>query len=85
MLTRRGFIGALTLAVGLGLLAQSGAALANAAAKAFLEKIYAAYKGKNSKGILLDNDAKLRLYFEPALATDIPIKVRRSRMREPTC
>ena len=41
---------------------------ADPAAKAFLEKIYAAYKGKNSKGIPLDSDAMLRRYFEPKLA-----------------
>ena len=46
----------------------AGATRADAAAKAFLEKIYAAYKGKNSKGIPLDSDAMMRLYFEPSLA-----------------
>jgi Protein of unknown function (DUF3828) len=44
------------------------AALADQAAKAFLEKIYAAYKGKESKGIPLDSDAMMRRYFEPELA-----------------
>jgi hypothetical protein len=48
--------------------AAAGATRADAAAKAFLEKIYAAYKGKNSKGIPLDSDAMMRLYFEPSLA-----------------
>ena len=68
MLTRRRLLGALPLAVGSALLARPGAALADPAAKAFLEKIYATYKGKNSKGVRLDSDAALRLYFEPALA-----------------
>jgi hypothetical protein len=65
MITRRNFVfaSALTVAV-----APAGTAFADAAAKAFLEKIYAAYKGKNSKGIPLDSDAMLRLYFEPKLA-----------------
>jgi Protein of unknown function (DUF3828) len=65
MITRRDFVlvSALTAAC-----AAAGAARADDAAKAFLEKIYAAYKGKNSKGVLLDSDAKLRLYFEPKLA-----------------
>jgi hypothetical protein len=48
--------------------ALAGMAVADPAAKAFLEKIYAAYKGKNSKGIPLDSDAMLRFYFEPKLA-----------------
>lgn len=53
------------------LTAKAGAAFADPAAKAFLEKIYAAYKGKNSKGVRLDSDARLRLYFEPKLAAII--------------
>jgi hypothetical protein len=65
MITRRHLVFASVLAVGL---APAGAALADPAAKAFLEKIYAAYKGKSSKGIPLDSDAMLRLYFEPKLA-----------------
>jgi hypothetical protein len=58
-------------------LLQAGAAFADPAAQAFLEKIYAAYKGKNSKGIPLDSDAMLRLYFEPSLAA-LMIKDRRT-------
>src|SRR5258708_6880652 len=49
-------------------MAPAGAARADVAAKAFLEKIYAAYKGKNVKGIPLASDAMLRFYFEPKLA-----------------
>ena len=65
MTTRRNFVLSATLAV---VLRSAGTARADAAAKAMLEKIYAAYKGKNSKGILLDSDAMLRRYFEPKLA-----------------
>jgi hypothetical protein len=65
MITRRNFVLVSVLAAA-G--APAGAALADPAAKAFLEKIYAAYKGKGSKGIGLDSDAMLRRYFEPKLA-----------------
>jgi hypothetical protein len=65
MITRRNFVFTTVLTAAC---APLGAALADPAAKAFLEKIYAAYKGKNSKGIPLDSDAMLRLYFEPRLA-----------------
>jgi hypothetical protein len=40
----------------------------DAAAVAFVTAIYAAYKGKDAKGISLDNDAAIRRYFEPSLA-----------------
>jgi hypothetical protein len=65
MITRRNLVLASVLTT---VSVAAGAARADDAAKAFLEKIYAAYKGKNSKGVLLDSDAKLRLYFEPKLA-----------------
>ena len=68
MITRRNLVLASVLTAAC---AAAGAARADDAAKAFLEKIYAAYKGKNSKGVLLDSDAKLRLYFEPKLAAMI--------------
>jgi hypothetical protein len=64
MITRRNF----ALAAALTALAPAGIARADPVAKAFLEKIYAAYKGRNAKGIPLDTDAMLRLYFEPSLA-----------------
>ena len=67
MITRRCFTAALTFAI-LASVAPSGAARADAAAKAFLEKIYATYKGKNSNGLRLDSAAELRRYFEPTLA-----------------
>jgi hypothetical protein len=65
MITRRlvVFAGALAL---VGAFPETGQA--DPAAKAFLEKIYAAYKGKNSKGVMIDSDAALRRYFEPGLA-----------------
>jgi hypothetical protein len=77
MITRRNFVLVSALAVAC---APAGTAVADAAAKAFLEKIYAAYKGKNSKGIPLDSDAMLRLYFEPTLAA-LMIKDRRAAQK----
>ena len=44
------------------------AVAANASATAFVTRIYDAYKGENSKGILIDTDAAIRRYFEPSLA-----------------
>jgi hypothetical protein len=41
---------------------------ADQAATAFVTAIYASYKGKNAKGIRLDNAAGIRRYFEPSLA-----------------
>jgi hypothetical protein len=43
------------------------AAAGDAAATAFVTKIYDAYKGKDAKGITLDKDADYRRYFEPSL------------------
>jgi Protein of unknown function (DUF3828) len=37
-------------------------------ARAFVTAIYDMYKGKNAKGITLDNAHTIRRYFEPALA-----------------
>jgi len=37
-------------------------------ARKFVTAIYATYKGKDSKGIILDKAATIRRYFEPALA-----------------
>jgi hypothetical protein len=65
MIARRNFVLASVLMVALG---ATRSARADAAAKAFLEKIYAAYKGKNSKGVSFDSDAGVRRYFEPGLA-----------------
>src|SRR5262249_19249181 len=43
------------------------AAAADAAAMAFVTKIYDAYKGKDAKGITTNTEADLRRYFEPSL------------------
>ncbi len=57
------------------LLGAAGAAIvvpalaADAAAAAFVTGIYDAYKGKDARGILIDNDRAVRRYFEPSLAT----------------
>jgi hypothetical protein len=40
-------------------------------AQAFVTAIYAAYKGKSSKGVNLDGNVALRRYFEPSLAAII--------------
>jgi hypothetical protein len=56
------------------------AVAADPTAKAFLEAIYGAYKGKDSKGIPLATDADVRRYFEPKLAALI-IKDRKDAKR----
>jgi hypothetical protein len=43
------------------------AAAADAAATAFVTKIYDAYRGKDAKGITAGTEADLRRYFEPSL------------------
>jgi hypothetical protein len=54
---------------------------ADASALAFLTSIYDAYKGKDAKGVPLDNARTVRRYFEPSLAalinTDRAIAARR--------
>jgi hypothetical protein len=63
MVMRRGFL------LGLLLVAMTGEAFAaEQTARDFLNGIYAAYKGKNSKGIPLGNHAAYARYFTPALA-----------------
>ncbi len=44
------------------------ASAADISARAFVTSIYDAYKGKNTKGIMLDNARTIRRYFEPSLA-----------------
>jgi hypothetical protein len=56
------------------------AAAADAAATAFVTKIYDAYKGKNSKGVSIEGEAAVRRYFEPSLAAMI-IKDRNTAAR----
>jgi Protein of unknown function (DUF3828) len=69
------------------LLATAGAALAMPAlaadpgATAFVQAIYAAYKGKDAKGIALDKAAAIRRYFEPSLAA-LMIKDERAAARK---
>ena len=46
----------------------SPALAADQSAREFVAAIYAAYKGKNTKGIQLTNDREIRRYFAPALA-----------------
>jgi hypothetical protein len=56
-------------ALGIGAVCLDRAALAdNASALAWVKGIYAAYRGKNAKGIPLDKAAALRRYFDPSLA-----------------
>jgi hypothetical protein len=63
MLTRRSIVFGATCAV------LAGPALAaDATAIAFVTSIYDAYKGKDSKGIPLENARAVRRYFEPSLA-----------------
>jgi hypothetical protein len=67
MLTRRlFFISAAAFCAGAG--AAGSARADDGPALAFVKAIYAAYKGKNTKGIAIDTDAQLRRYFEPSLA-----------------
>jgi uncharacterized protein DUF3828 len=63
MLTRRtAVLGAICAALPFAALA------ADDSAQKFVAAIYATYKGKDSKGIILDKAATIRRYFEPALA-----------------
>ncbi len=63
MLTRR------TILLGAGGALVAAPALADdAAAMAFVMSIYSAYKGKNAKGLPLDDERTIRRYFEPSLA-----------------
>jgi FlaG/FlaF family flagellin (archaellin) len=64
MLTRRSLLVATawTAAVGVSALA------ADTSAQAFVEAIYATYKGKDGNGVTLDSEKTIRRYFEPSLA-----------------
>ena len=62
-------------------LATVGARAADPSAKAFVESIYAAYKGKDSKGISLETDAAVRRYFDPKLAPSSSKTARTRRAR----
>jgi hypothetical protein len=64
MLTRRTLIlGAACAAIG-----APAFAAADPSPTAFVTGIYAAYKGKDAKGIRLDTEVNIRRYFEPSLA-----------------
>jgi hypothetical protein len=78
MIARRSILMA---ACGCVALATVGARAADPSAKAFVEGIYAAYKGKDAKGVALDSNAAVRRYFEPKLAALI-IKDRREARGE---
>ena len=65
MIPRRSILMA---AGGCVMIAAVGAYAADPSAKSFVESIYAAYKGKDARGIALDSDAAVRRYFEPKLA-----------------
>jgi hypothetical protein len=52
-------------------LAAAPAMAADAAATAFVRKIYDAYKGKNSRGVPIETEVAIRGYFEPSLAAMI--------------
>jgi hypothetical protein len=51
-----------------GARAAQPAPAAGTTAKAFVTKIYDAYKGKNGKGVSVETEAAIRSYFEPSLA-----------------
>jgi len=65
MIARRNIVVAVCLCMAF---AAVGAWAAEASAKSFVEAIYAAYKGKNARGVSLDSGAAVRRYFEPKLA-----------------
>jgi len=72
MPTRRNllFTAACSLSMLCGI-AAAPAVAAEAAVTVFVTKIYDTYKGKNSKGTLIDTEAAIRRYFEPSLAAMI--------------
>jgi hypothetical protein len=71
MIARRGLLVGAWIGISLIVLialATVGARAAEPSAKAFVEAIYANYKGKNAKGVALASDAAVKRYFEPKLA-----------------
>jgi hypothetical protein len=70
------------MAIGLALaLVAPAARAADPSAQSFVQAIYDRYKGKDSKGVELSDDAAVRRYFAPALAALI-IKDRRQARGE---
>jgi hypothetical protein len=65
MIARRDLL--LALCVG-AVFTPGGVPAAEPSATAFVEAIYAPYKGKDAKGVALDTDATVKRYFEPRLA-----------------
>ena len=78
MITRCKVLLVCIICTGLGVV---GVRAAEPSAKSFVEGIYAAYKGKDAKGISLDSDVAVRRYFEPRLAALI-IKDRKNARGE---
>jgi uncharacterized protein DUF3828 len=72
------------IALCIGLACATGAPAAELSAKAFVEAIYAAYPGKDAKGVPLDSDAAVRRYFAPALAALIIKDRKEARGEVPT-
>ena len=62
MITRFKVLLVCIICTGLGVL---GVSAAESSAKSFVEGIYAAYKGKDARGVSLESDAAVRRYFEP--------------------
>lgn len=65
MITRFKVLLVCIICTGLGVV---GVSAAESSAKSFVEGIYAAYKGKDARGVSLESDAAVRRYFEPKLA-----------------
>src|SRR5262245_55749428 len=71
MISSRRTVLARAVAVVAGFLLPAATFAQDTSAKAFLDAIYKAYVGKDTKGISLEGDAAVRRYFEPALAAMI--------------
>ena len=80
MITRFKVLLVCILSIGLGVV---GASAAESSAKSFVEGIYAAYKGKDARGVSLESNAAVRRYFDRKLAaliityvaTNLPIVI----------
>jgi hypothetical protein len=68
MLTRRAIILGIARSGAVCLVGGHAARAVEASALALVKGIYAAYRGKNAKGIALGDAAALRRYFDPSLA-----------------
>ena len=63
MITRFKVLLVCIICTGLGVL---GVSAAESSAKSFVEGIYAAYKGKDARGVSLESDAAVRRYSNPS-------------------